>query len=118
MKLLLDEMWPPVIAAELRRRGHDVNTVVERAELRTQPDEVIFAVAQTEGRAVLTENARDFVRLAAECLERGESHAGLILTHHRRFNRSDPRTVGRLVRALDALLSTDPTPGSFVHWLT
>jgi len=57
VKLLLDEMWPPIIAAELRRRGHEVIAVAERAELHGQPDEVVFAAAQAEGRTLLTENA-------------------------------------------------------------
>ena len=54
MKLLLDEIWPPRIADQLRRRGHDVVAVAEYAELRGQPDTVIWAVAQEQGRTVVT----------------------------------------------------------------
>jgi hypothetical protein len=45
VKLLLDEMWPPSIAVQLRRRGHDVEAVAERADLRGQADDAVFSVA-------------------------------------------------------------------------
>ena len=117
MKLLLDEMWPLAIAVELRRRGHDVTGVAERTDLRGQPDEVIFATAQTEGWTVLTENVADYLPLAAAHHERGDTHAGLILTSHRRYPCSDARTVGRLVTALDTLLSAGPDAIDLEHWL-
>ena len=117
MKLLLDEMWPPAISEELRRRGHDVTAVSERAELRGQPDEVVFAIARAEGRAVLTENVADYLPLASAERERGRAHASLILTSHRRYPRSDPRTVGRVIVALDTLLSTNPDSVNLEYWL-
>ncbi len=117
MKLLLDEMWPPAIAVELRRRGHDVIAVAERADLRGQPDGIIFATAQSEGRTLLTENVADYLPLAAAHLERGHAHAGLMLTSHRRYPRSDARTVGRLVTALDMFMSTNSDAANREHWL-
>ncbi len=98
-------MWPPGIAIPLRHRGHDVEAVAERPELRGQPDPVVFDIAQTEGRAVVTENVIDYRPLAAVAISRGGSHCGLILTSNRRFPRHDPRTAGRLVTALHELLS-------------
>lgn len=118
MKLLLDEMWPYSLAIALRRRGHDVSAVTERPELSARPDAEILVIAQSEGRAVVTENVADYRRLAAEVLGRGESHAGLIFTSNRRFPRHDPRTTGRLVSALDAWLSICPTVTNVEHWLT
>lgn len=50
LKLLLDAMWSPDIAEQLRRRGYDVIAVVEHQELREQPDAVLFAYARREGR--------------------------------------------------------------------
>ena len=110
-------MWPPAIAVQLRRRGHDVVAVAERPELRGQPDEVIFAAAQEEELAVLTENVVDYRPLAQERLARGESHAGLVLTSNRRFPRHDPRTAGRLVTALDLLLVSKLEITDTEHWL-
>ncbi len=118
VKFLLDEMWPPDIASQLRGRGHDVHAVAERAELRGQPDSVVFVIAQTEGRAVVTENVVDYRPLAAEAISRGGSHCGLVLTSNRRFSRHDPRTVGRLVTALHELLSTDLDITDREHWLS
>ena len=60
MKLLIDEMWPRFVARSLRERGHDVVSVAERPTLPTQPDSVILAAAQAEGRVVVTEDAKDF----------------------------------------------------------
>jgi hypothetical protein len=40
---------------------------------------IIFEVACSEGRAVITHNIKDFRPLAAERLAQGRMHAGLIL---------------------------------------
>lgn len=108
MRLLLDEMWPSKIAEQLRRRGHEVEAVKERPELIGKPDTVIFAVAQAERRAVVTENADDFRPLAALHLQSGHSHHGLVLTSDKSFPRHHPRTIGRLSKALHELLTSHP----------
>lgn len=118
MKLLLDEMWPPEIAVQFRRRGHDVVAVAERPELRGQPDAVIFAMAQAEARAILTENVADYRPLAASELQQGRSHAGLIFTSNRRFPRHDPRTARRMVTALNEVLSNGLEAANLEHWLS
>ncbi len=119
MKLLLDEMWPPEIAAQLRRRGYDVEAVQERAELLGKADAFIFALAQEEGHAIVSENAADFRQLAAEILQQGRTHCGLIFTTNRQFPRHDPRTLGRIVVALAALLADAAKceATNFEHWL-
>ena len=118
MKLLLDEMWPQQIAVQLRRRGHDVIAVTERPDLQGTPDAVVLAVARLEGRAIVTENVRDFRPLAVEELRQGRSHAGLILTRNRRFPRGDPQTFGYLITALDRLVTADPETANVEHWLS
>lgn len=117
MKLLLDEMWSPRIAEQLRRRGHDVEAVAARPDLRGQPDEAVFAVAQSEDRAIVTENVIDYRQLADRALEAGRSHSGVIFTSNRMFPRSDGRTAGRLVSALVALLSSNRRQENMEHWL-
>ena len=117
MKLLLDEMWPPSVAQQLRARNHDVKGVVELVELRGSPDEVIFAFAQEEDRAVVTEDASGFVPLAANALRSGGTHCGLILTTARSFPRHDPLTYGRLVSALQMLLSENDSLDGRDVWL-
>ena len=120
MKLLLDEMYPYSIAEQLRGRGHDVVAVTERPGLRGAPDRDVFAVAQEEGRALVTDDI-GFRSIDSEHRARGETHHGLVLTSNRRFPRGQPRTVGRLVRALDRFLSGEATAlaesPSFTHWL-
>ncbi len=119
MKLLLDEMWPPTIAVALRQRGHDVEAVKDRLDLIGRPDPVGFAVAQAEGRAIVTENVADFRPLAAECLREGRSHSGLILTSNKRHPRHEIASFDRLVDALDSLLAVhgQDSAMNLEHWL-
>ena len=104
MKLLLDEMYPSLIARELRARGHDVVSVHKSPGSGT-PDEQVIDHARTEGRAVVTENVRDFRPLAEALLAAGDSHAGLVFTTEKRWPRVDP---GGLINALDALVGSTP----------
>ena len=104
MRLLLDEHLPASIAAELRRRGHDVEAVVERPDLRRSSDRALWVAARSDGRAVVTADVRDFMRLVAEDDAVGRAHPGLVLIHRRLFSRGG-RDVGRLVAALDSMLA-------------
>lgn len=116
MKLLLDEMWPPSVAEALRRRGHDAEAVAARPDLRGASDEALFAVGLAEGRAIVTENIKDFRTLAATAIRAGRDHPPLILTSGKAWPRADRRMIGRLVEALDALLvANDAIEGE--HWL-
>lgn len=116
MKLLLDEMWPPAVAAELRERGHDAAAVAERPDLRGRPDEVVFTAALKEDRAIVTEDVADYRPLASASLRDGRSCPTLVLTSNRRYPRASRRTAGRLVIALDRLLrERDSLQGE--HWL-
>lgn len=108
MKLLVDELWPATLATRLRDRGHDAVAAIERPGLAHQGDDVVFAGAQVERRAVLTENVPDYVPLARDCIERGEAFFGLLLTSNTSFPRGHPRTLGRAVRTLDRLMSERP----------
>jgi hypothetical protein len=59
-----DEDFSLAVVKELRDRGHDVVTTAEanRAGQRI-PDEDQLSFARSDGRAILTFNRRDFVRL-------------------------------------------------------
>ena len=120
MKLLLDAMYTPEIARQLRRRGHDAVAAKEWSDRDSLGDADLFAAAQREQRSVVTNNIADFLPIDASYRERGLAHHGLILTTERRFSRSSPRHVGQLVTALDALLRAhagSPEASSFIHWL-
>ncbi len=79
MKALLDEQLSTEIAVELRSRGLDVEAVSERMEMRGLRDEQIAEVAAGEGRAVVTNNIKDYRPIAAGRLAQGKGHSGLIL---------------------------------------
>lgn len=104
LKLLLDQMWPPWIADRLRLDGHDVEGVVERADLVHGSDDVVFHAAQAEHRAIVTENVPDYRKLAQEALARGDRHYGLVFTSNRSWPRHRRETASDLVVALDDLL--------------
>lgn len=76
----LDEMLPPALAVELRKRGYDVISCheVERGN-RGVDDPAQLAYATSVGRAILTQNARDYAPLDAQWKREGKQHAGVIL---------------------------------------
>jgi hypothetical protein len=117
MILLIDEMWPPDAAEQLRRRDRSAISVHERADLRRRDDVLIFAVAQAEGLTIVTENVPDFRPFVAAVLQEGSSFPGIIYTTDHRFPRGNPRTVGRLITALDLLLSRQIDLTNVEHWL-
>ncbi len=106
MKALLDEQLSLRIAELLRGRGHDVEAVGERRDLAGRSDRIILEVAVAEGRAVITNNAKDFRPLAAERLARGESHAGLILLPSTRTRTRG--AVEMLANAIEQILHEHP----------
>ncbi len=119
LRLLLDEMYPHAIAGQLRKQAHDADAVTLRAELRALPDSEIFATAQQEMRAVVTENIADFSDIADSYDRRGDTHYGLVLVDPSKYQRGHPRTVGRLVTELNRLLREHPEnkADSLRHWL-
>lgn len=120
MKLLLDEMFTPLLAEALRQRGHDVVAVAESAELSGKRDHVIFAAAVTAGRALVTNNVVDYVPLCQRAAISGQGHSGLLLTSDRSLPRGR-RALGRTIAGLDALLTAHPTDGALrnrVLWVS
>jgi uncharacterized protein YbjT (DUF2867 family) len=91
LRLLLDAMFDPVIAEQLRRRGHDVVAASRHPRLAKVPDPDLFAAAQTDQRAVVTENVPDLLRLDGLYARERRAHYGLILTTNHRFSRGSER---------------------------
>ncbi len=106
MKVLLDEQLSPQLAALLREAGHDAVGVVERVDLVGRVDSTIFEVATGEGRAVVTNNIKDFRPLAAERLAQGRSHGGLILVPSTRSRTRASITM--LAAAIQKVLEENP----------
>jgi len=79
VRAILDEQLSPQIEVLLRQAGYGVDAVADREDLAGRSDRIIFEVACSEGRAVVTSNIKDFRPLAAEWLAQGRVHAGVIL---------------------------------------
>ena len=109
VRLLLDEMFSPAIAAELRALGHDAIAVADRPDLRSKSDEGVYAWASAEQRWLLTENVKDFRPIMLRALQAGPSGCGLLFTSSRAFPRSR-KNPGPLIRALHAWLTAGPAP--------
>lgn len=105
MRLVLNEMWSAEIARQLRGRGFDVVAATEvPRRYRGVPDDEFFRRAQEDGRAVVTDNIRDFMAIVAERASRGEPHCGVVFALRPAFDRAQPGVVGKMTTALDALL--------------
>jgi len=73
--LYADEHFPAQTVAELRRLGHGVVTIQEDGQAGLKwPDSEVLRRAMELGRAVLTLNCRDFIRLHGK----NPNHAGII----------------------------------------
>lgn len=110
MKVVLDEMWTPRIAAELRKRDLDVIAAGEPEHASRYagiPDDAVFACAQEDGRAIVTDNVPDFEKARLDWEARGTAHHGLIYVLNPPFNRHRGEAVIRqLVRALERFLAS------------
>lgn len=106
MKALLDEQLSPQIAVLLRKAGYDVEAVADRDDLVGRSDRLILEVAYREGRAVATNNIKDFRPLAAEWLAQGRVHAGLILLPSARTRSRN--AIAAVAAAIEAILQGHP----------
>ena len=113
MRLLLDEHFSTAIAEQLRKRGHDVVAAAASPDLRHLDDSAVLAWATSQRRVVVTEDAADYLALHEQHLSRGVRHRGIVLTNARRFPRSRAG-IGRLVRELDALVTSRPGDNSLL----
>jgi len=105
VKLVLNEMWSSEIARQLRRRGHDVVAATELPRrYRRIPDHEFFERAQEDGRAIVTDNVRDFMAIVAEQARRAEPHYGVVFAVRPTFDRAQPAVVEEMTRALVTLL--------------
>jgi Domain of unknown function (DUF5615) len=116
VKALLDEHFSHRIAQTLRERALDVEAVSERPDLVEAPDRGVMEVAQREERAVVTNNIKDFRPIAAECLNSGQGHAGLIFVPARRDRSND--AAGVLADAIEGVMRAHPDgiPDA-EHWI-
>jgi hypothetical protein len=105
--LLLDEMLSPVIAQQLRDRGHDVEAIAGHPVHGALSDRDVLDLARAQGRAVVTNNLVDFRPLHHEAITPGGAgHFGMVfMAGDYRRTRAD---TGRIVSALEAKLAEHP----------
>ncbi len=122
MRLLLDEMWTPTIALE--QHDFDVIAISEPAHMGRYAgisDDWVFAHAQDDRRAIVTDNIADFELTRLEWESRGQAHHGLIYALNPPFNRHrGERVIGQMVNALAHFLSSPDAaqePLNRVHFL-
>lgn len=115
MKLLLDEMISWRIAVELREKGHDVIAIKrDWPELGSRVDPIVLEAAAAEGRAVVTNNVRDY-RIAHERLRvRGADHYGIVYTYDNDLPRNKA-AFPAWISALDGLLVTRPATAALLN---
>ncbi|MBM4465167.1 MAG: hypothetical protein FJ014_06410 [Chloroflexi bacterium] len=93
-RLYSNENFPLPAVEELRRLGHDVLTIQETGQAnQSLSDDALLAFAHAEGRILLTNNRRHFIRLHREQRE----HCGIIVCT------VDPDFVGLAQRIHTAL---------------
>ena len=119
MKLLLDVPHSHLAAERLRLRGHDVLAASDDGILAVMTDEDLLRFAAAEQRSLVTENVKDFDRIARMWSTTGEHHLGIVFTSPRRFHRGRLSYPEDLVVALDQLLANPPREvHDWVHWLS
>lgn len=113
--LLLDEMYPPSLAKELRMAGHDVLAVLDvQVGLAARSDQDVLAWADRNDRCVVTENIADYARMAAL----GVPHAGIVFVSSQRFP-CMTKGLKRLADVLQDLLDVKGLPPrGGVIWLS
>ncbi|WP_419946182.1 DUF5615 family PIN-like protein [Candidatus Poriferisodalis sp.] len=115
MRFIIDEMFPPAAAGELRRLGHDA-VAVAGAELAGASDEFLYETAVAQGRIVVTENVRDFIGLQAERLQAGQPAIAVACVLKRHLPRGSAALAPALALRLDTWAKANPDPVAGPHW--
>jgi predicted nuclease of predicted toxin-antitoxin system len=103
IRLFTDEHISGRLARALRSHGYDAESCHEagRAD-QGIPDEDHLDYASRSGRAILTFNHVDFVRIDAAWKRGGQQHAGIVLS-------PEVQDIGELLRRVERYLNTYPT---------
>lgn len=101
-----NENFPLPVVRELRRLGHDVLTVQEATQdNQAIPDDEVLLFAHSQGRAVLTINRKDFLRLHLQ----SDQHSGIILCT------TDRDFTGQAARIHNAVIQYSTLAGQLIR---
>jgi hypothetical protein len=117
---LIDEMYPPTVAEAVRKAGHDVTSILENPSTRGISDDAVYALAVSQNRAVVTENAADFLTILRQEVAAGKAAASLVVTTNRAFLRHSRAFIGRTARVLAQFCESQPhddEQSGAVYWL-
>ena len=105
-RLYANENFPRKVVELPRAEGHDVLTTMEAGNAgQAIPDSAVLDFATSAGRAVLTLNRSDFIRLHRQ----SPDHAGIIICTQ------DGDVAGQAQRIHDALVSQQDLAGMLVR---
>ena len=105
-RLYANESFPLPVVEELRRLGHDVQTIHETGKAgQSVPDKAVLAFACADDRTLLTLNRRHFIRLHNE----QPHHAGIMVCSF------DPDFVGLARRIHEAIESQTQLSGQLIR---
>lgn len=117
-------MRTPTIALQLRKRGFDVIAISEPGHAGRYAgisDDQVFARAQDDGRAIVTDNIADYEQTRREHESGSQAHHGLIYALNPPFNRHrGDRVIGQMINALARFLSSPEAaqqPFNRAHYL-
>jgi hypothetical protein len=95
----------------LRSRGFDVLTSLE-AGMNGQSDDAQLAFSSSQGRVLLTANARAFAMLHRTWMDLGRMHSGIILVLQQRYS------TGEIVRRLLRVAASGVETSSSMFYLS
>lgn len=105
-RLYTNENFPLKVTVALRSLGHDIVTSHEAGQANQAiADEDVLRFATVHGRALLTINRRDFIRLHRA----SPAHAGIIVCTQ------DPDVLGQAQRIHEAICAQDSLVGQLVR---
>jgi hypothetical protein len=87
------------LIAALRSHAVDVVTCLD-VGMHARDDESHLILAASQGRVLVSANARDFASLHCEWMEQGQSHSGVLIIPQQRYS------TGEIVRRLMLLTSS------------
>ena len=113
-------MLDPMIGAQLRNRGYDVESIqAEHPDLIGVDDLVLLDRSTQLGRTLVTDNVRHFLTLHQRFLAEQRTHAGLLLASSRSYPRSK-KTIGLWINGLESAIEkhgSAPT-SNLCEWLS